>query len=141
MNVQLKFTKIYQKQTRFFVFVSSLIRSSFFIFFSFAFLYVYLICSNICSPSLLHQLLSNITYFLFIFLSLNHMFQNHVNQQYPHKWIGRVIDAHSPDLSSIDFFLGHLKNMVYKTSFYNEPLLLYTFKKLCKQYLCRKRKD
>jgi hypothetical protein len=43
-----------------------------------------------------------------------------LDQQYPHRWIGRGGPLHwaarSPDLNPVDFFLwGHVKNIVYKS--------------------------
>ncbi|XP_066148942.1 uncharacterized protein [Euwallacea fornicatus] len=56
--------------------------------------------------------------------------RNHLNQQYPNKWIGRGNDApvkwppRSPDLNPMDYFLwGHLKSMVYMTTVDNEEQL------------------
>lgn len=46
--------------------------------------------------------------------------RNYLNQEFPHRWIGRrgAIEwpARSPDLTPCDFFLwGHLKTKVYET--------------------------
>lgn len=56
--------------------------------------------------------------------------RNHLNQQYPNKWIGRGNDApvkwpaRSPDLTPLDyFFWGHLKSIVYMTPVDNEEQL------------------
>lgn len=56
--------------------------------------------------------------------------RNHLNEQYPHKWIGRGNDApvnwppRSPDLTPMDYFLwGHLKSTVFREPVENEEQL------------------